>query len=79
LVEEGVYWCDYSEQDAYENYMKFSLDEFDYYEPPASEFPKEINREEKNKKILGIDNKEITLEKAALLFNKVGLLYCDII
>lgn len=77
LVDEGVYWCDFSPQQAYENYKEFSLVESGFYAPPPFEYPREVSKEEEQKIILDRDLKEITLKEASKRFNKKGLFYCD--
>jgi len=77
LVDEDIYWADYSLNEAYENYKRFSLEESGFYDPPSLGYPVELESSLTNKKILGTNNKKITIKEALEKFNKVGLLYCD--
>lgn len=77
IVDDGIYWADYSVQDAYESYKAFSLKEANFYEDPGIDFPLELSQADlENIKLENCGDK--TLADLFSKTKKPGLIHCDI-
>lgn len=79
LVDKYIYWCDYSLQEAYDNYQNFCLGESGFHITPSPEFPKKLSKKDLSKKFTTIDEEQTSIKEMANNYNQVGLLYCDIV
>ena len=77
LVDDNIYWCDYSREEAYTNYRAFCLEESGFYEPPIEEYPKELDSKMlENFFILSFGGEYISMKDAVKEAKSPGLIYC---
>lgn len=78
LVDDGVYWCDYSLNSSFENYLYFCLSESGFQVMPSNEFPRKATKQELSRKVRGDGEENVTLKEMSLKNDSIGLLYCSI-